>query len=739
MGLARKNRKSDFPALSLSAALSTVIVSLLSAPWPAAALKIPLAPSGPCPELTRAAMPSPPRFQDNPADITIKKFPNTMQVDLPPEQSINCAQVPAEFKVETWASEKDVGNIKALQSFTFDERGRVWAVETFDYPNIVTDPFAGHDRIVILEDTDGDRVMDKHTVFVSGLNIPQGIEIVPQGVVVAMAPHLVLFVDKNGDDKADVATGQILYTGFSKNDPGDTHGGITHLKYGLDGWLYGVDGYNGGKIKGVGFLQCLWRAKLDGSKFEVLGRLGNNSAGIGISEEGEVFGSSANNDHSFHVAIPGPDPLKAISAYGQSYKPVTKDICQGDWFGNFTAASNHEIYTARLFPKAWWNRTALVCEGTGHLVNVDYLKRKGSSWEATRVDAVPNLFASTDAWTAPVQAKVGPDGAVWILDWHNYLFLHNGENPEGLGHAYISDLRTKTACRILRVAPKDGKLDALPDLAAATTAQLVATFGNGNMFWRSSAQKMLLRKTYTTQEKTALESLLLQALKNRAKDEVDNDPYFDHALWTAEGMGFFAANPAKWDSVLKAGLLHPAAGARINVLKAMPQTAASAAAIKAQGTVNDPDAHVRVQAMLALGENPNKETGIAVFVDYHNLDPESKTAFTRSGATESASLPAQKSFDPVSTRIPGITRAPERGLRFGIAPDGTWEPLPDGRLAAGSMAYLDLQGRLMGEQAYDGIAWAPKPALARSARIYAYRAAGRILHRGRLPEPGPLP
>jgi putative membrane-bound dehydrogenase-like protein len=725
MGLARKKRKSAFP--SVIAALA------LGAAFPAAALKVPLSNSGTCPELARSPMPSPPRFQSGPADIAIRKFPNTMQVSLTPEQSINCATAPEPFKVEQWASEADVGNIKALQAFTFDERGRVWAVETFDYPNIIKEPFAGGDRVVILEDTDGDKVMDKHTVFVSGLNIPQGIEIVPQGIVVAMAPHLVLFTDKDGNDKADVPMGQVLYTGFNKNDPGDTHGGITHIKYGIDGWLYGVVGYNGGSVKGVTFTQALWRCRLDGSKFEVLGKLGNNSAGIGISEEGEVFGSSANNDHTFHVAIPGAGALKGISAYGQSYKPITRDICQGDWIGNYTAASNHEIYSARLFPKEYWNRAALICEGTGHLVAVDFLKRKGSTWEATRVDATPNLFASTDAWSAPVQAKTGPDGAVWVLDWFNYLFLHNGEPPEGAGHAYISDLRTKKGSRIYRVVPKDGKVDAMPNLATASTAQLVAALGHSNMHWRSSAQKLILRKTYTADEKAALETLLLNTLKNRTKDEVDNDPAYVHALWTAKELGLFEAAASKWDSVLKAGLLHPAAGARMNVAKAMPLTAASSAAIKAQGTVNDPDAHVRIQALLALANNGNKAAGAQMWVDYRNLDEYSKTAFTKAGIDESPTLVVPKPLDPVVGIPAPVPAAPTRGLRFAIGADGAWFPLPDGRLDAGSLRYLDARGRTLGSRSWDGSRWSPAPAGIRGARLYAFSSGATVTHQGMLP------
>ncbi|MDB5050813.1 MAG: dehydrogenase [Fibrobacteres bacterium] len=732
---------------SRGASLSRAVIALsclagLTGRAQAAALKTPLTKTGACPELIRTAMPSPPRFQNNPNDITIKQFPNTMQVDLTPEQSVNCAQTPPEFKVETWASEQDVGNIKAVQNFAFDERGRVWAVETFDYPNTITEPFSGGDRIIILEDTDGDRVMDKRTVFVSGLNIPQGIEIVPGGVVVAMAPHLVLFQDKNGDDQADSPTGQILYTGFKKNDPGDTHGSIGHMKYGLDGWLYGSVGYNGGTVKNIGFIQGLWRAKLDGSKFEFLGKLGNNSAGIGMMEDGQIFGSSANNDHTFHLVIPGPDALPGISAYGQSYKPVTKDVCQGDWFGNFTAASNHEIYTARLFPKAYWNRAALVCEGTGHLVNVDFLNKKGSSWEATRIDATPNLFASTDAWTAPVAAKVGPDGAVWVLDWYNYLFLHNGEAPEGVGHAYISPLRTKKACRIYRVAPKDGKLDPIPNLTGASNEVLVSTFRNTNMLWRLNAQKIIIRNTTTPEAKAALEPLLIAAVKNRQKDDVDNDPLFVHALWTAQILGLIDAAPAKWDPLLKDALLHPAAGARMNVLKAMPLTAASAQAIKDQNRVNDPDAHVRLQALLALANNSNKVAGVSMFVEYRNLDDASKLAFTKSGVAETAVKPAIPELQSVAVRETGgrNATAPSRGLRFGMGPGGAWEPLADGRLEPGILFLYNLRGRLVGQSRFDGVAWSTPPYSGTlSASLYVFRAVSGKAFQGELPAGGIRP
>jgi putative membrane-bound dehydrogenase-like protein len=215
-----------------------------------------------------------------------------------------------------WASELDPGFIKSIQSFTFDERGRMWAVETFDYPNTVTGPFAGHDRIVILEDTDGDHVVDKQKVFVTGLNIPGGIEVTPQGIVIAMSPHVVLFEDLNGDDVADAVQGKILYTGFRHRD---THMTITNVRYGLDNWLYMGCGYDGGKVGTVSFESGTLRMRMDGSKFEYFSKQlgGGNSAAFGTMEDGQIFSAAATTPcmSSFPVCRPMKFPPMAIVSF----------------------------------------------------------------------------------------------------------------------------------------------------------------------------------------------------------------------------------------------------------------------------------------------------------------------------------------------------------------------------------------------------------------------------------------
>jgi putative membrane-bound dehydrogenase-like protein len=435
-------------------------------------------------------------------------------------------------------------------------------------------------------------------VFVTGLNIPQGIEIVPQGIVVAMAPYMLLFEDRNGDDKADAPQGKILYSGFKQ---GDTHGSISNLRYGMDNWLYADCGYNGGKVGTVTFGPGVLRMRLDGSKFEYYApeTSSKNSAALGMMEDGQIFTASVGVYHSHHAVIPGV-ATNIISSPDNSIKPITKDLMQGDNFGGFTAASGHEIYTARLFPKEYWNRAAFVSEGTGHLVNVDFLDPVGSTWVTKRVVGTPNIYASSDAWSAPIQTRVGPDGALWILDWYTYIILHNGMLPQGTGQAFedpalpYRSLRDRRHERIYRVAPADGKLDPVLDLSKAAPEQLVAALGHSNLLWRMAAQKQIIKVTIAPADLDKMEGLLATALsKSRAKDEAGIDGFALHTLWTAEGLGFFKTHPLIWDPILKAALLHPSPAVRMNVAKAMPRTSTSALAIRDQGTVNAKEPHVR--------------------------------------------------------------------------------------------------------------------------------------------------
>ena len=152
-------------------------------------------------------------------------------------------QLPIEFEMELFASEPMIINPMAM---AWDERGRLFVIETVDYPNEVRTE-GGNDKIKILEDTDGDGKADKVTVFADNLNIPTSIMAVNGGILISMAPDFVFLKDTDGDDVADVR--EVIMTGWGKSD---THAGPSNLKYGFDNKIWGVLGYSGfrGEVSG---------------------------------------------------------------------------------------------------------------------------------------------------------------------------------------------------------------------------------------------------------------------------------------------------------------------------------------------------------------------------------------------------------------------------------------------------------------------------------------------------------
>lgn len=222
------------------------------------------------------------------------------QLPLTPQESMKFIQTPADFKVDLFASEPDI--IKPI-SFSFDERGRLWVIEAFDYPNTVLNGAPGNDRIKICEDTNGDGRADKFTIFADHLNVPTSLTFANGGIVVTATPNILFLKDTNGDGKADVR--QVLSTGWGISD---THAQPSNLMYAPDNRVWGVVGYSGfnGQMNGkpMRFSQGVYRFKPDGGDFEVVTGSTNNTWGLGFSETFDVFGSTANNDPSFYVAIP---------------------------------------------------------------------------------------------------------------------------------------------------------------------------------------------------------------------------------------------------------------------------------------------------------------------------------------------------------------------------------------------------------------------------------------------------
>ncbi len=402
---------------------------------------------------------------------TLAKPLTKMQQPASPADSMKHMVTPTDFEVKLFADEKLLGGKPICMNW--DERGRLWVAVTRDYPNELQPPGKGRDRILILEDTKGTGVADKVTEFADKLSIPTSLTFWKGGVIVHQAPHTLYLKDTKGTGKADVR--KVLFTGWATND---THAGPSNLLYGLDNHLHGMVGYAGyeGTIGGEkhSFRQGFYRFRPDGSKMEFLRNTNNNSWGVGFSEEGLHFGSTANGNPSVYLPIPNryyenvrgwsSSVLGGIAADNKIH-PITDKIRQVDHHGGFTAAAGHALYTARTYPREYWNKTAFVCEPTGHLLATFTLQRDGADFRSRNAW---NLLASDDEWCAPIMAEVGPDGHMWVIDWYAYIVQHN-PTPAGFktgkGAAYETELRDTKHGRIYRVVYKKAPANKNPTSA----------------------------------------------------------------------------------------------------------------------------------------------------------------------------------------------------------------------------------------------------------------------------------
>src|SRR6185312_1120836 len=243
-----------------------------------------------------------------------------MQKPLSVDESLKHMVTPVDFEVKVFVTEEKLGG-KPI-AMAWDEQGRPWVSITMDYPNERKQPGEGRDRIVVCEDTDGDGVCDKVSLFADKLSIATSLLPYAGGIIVHQAPVTLFLKDTDGDGKADVR--QELLRGWST---GDTHAGPSNLHYGFDNWIYGSVGYAGfnGTVNGerLTFRQGFYRFKVElvgravpdkenvghsptykVARLEFLRSTSNNTWGLAFDESGQLFGSTANGCPLVHMPIP---------------------------------------------------------------------------------------------------------------------------------------------------------------------------------------------------------------------------------------------------------------------------------------------------------------------------------------------------------------------------------------------------------------------------------------------------
>src|SRR5438132_1368034 len=338
-------------------------------------------------------------------ESTDKPYAGSSQPPLAPAEAQKKFVVPPGFEVRLFAAEPDVANPVAM---SFDEKGRLWVVELYEYPNGAKPGAKGRDRVKVYWDTDGDGLADKNIVFCDGLSLATAVLVGNGGIYVGQAPDLYFYpIVSDGPDGPKAGERKKILTGF------------------------------------------------------------------GLEDRHELLNSINKDHHRHHMA-----------AYG-----------------------GINIYQGNLFPEEY-RGTVFMGNIHGNCIDHDKLTPDGASFSASdmrkKSDAGEWLEANDD-WFRPVSEQVGPDGALWIMDWYDrYPCYQNSQAPD-------LDRSRGRIWRVVYTGDEKGKqisINPTGDLSKLSDEQLVELLSHPNIWQRRVAQRLL------SERKTKAKDQLLALLQN---------------------------------------------------------------------------------------------------------------------------------------------------------------------------------------------------------------------------------
>jgi glucose/arabinose dehydrogenase len=384
--------------------------------------------TGPWPLTTSTAA------QDDPFAMGVRPTPWLSPAD---EQKL--FKLPPGFEIQLVAAEPE---IQKPLNMAFDERGRIWVTSTVEYPYAAPADRPGKDSIRVLEDTDGDGRFEKMTVFAEGLNIPMGIYPWKGGCVAYSIPNIWHFEDTDGDGVCDKRT--VLYGPFDTSR--DTHGMINSFRRGWDGWVYACHGFNNdSRVKGRDGHEIhmqsgnVFRFRLDGSRLEHFTHGQVNPFGMCFDEYFNIFTADCHSKPIYQLLRGGYYPSFGKPHDGLGFVPPMMDHLHGS-----TAICGLVKYSGENFPEEY--------RGDFYSGNVmtSRINRNKPQYHGSTIKAIeqPDFLVAGDPWFRPVDIQIGPDGAMYVLDFYNRIIGHY-EVP--LPHPG----RDRTSGRIWRVAYKN--------------------------------------------------------------------------------------------------------------------------------------------------------------------------------------------------------------------------------------------------------------------------------------------
>jgi putative membrane-bound dehydrogenase-like protein len=500
-----------------------------------------------------------------------------------------------------FAAEPDVVDPVAM---TFDEAGRAYVVEMRDYPYGFGPERKPGGTVRLLEDVDGDGHADKSTVFAEHLSFPTSIAAWNGGVLVAASPDIVFLKDTDGDGKSDLR--EVVLSGFHL---GVTDSNVNGLRWGLDNWLHGANGGNGGRVRSSrGPNKAVDLGNRD-FRFRpgtgLLDLTAQTAGGFGLvfDDWGRSFAPYNINHIQQRVAdvdefnrFPGLPPFEttqSISDHGEMARiyPVSTARTRPnhpEQAGYFSAAGGLGYIGHQGWPEDLAG-SVLVCDVVGNLVHRDLLKPNGPIFTATRArgEETREFLASRDNNFRPVGLELGPDGALYLLDMQRDVIEHPDYIPARLREHL--DLRAgENRGRIHRIAPRGwGHARELP--AQASPRQLVVLLSSPNQWTRMTAQRLLVAGAGQS---------VVSELKRVSRNGKASRAQL-HALWTLSGLGQLD------EGTLLVALEDPSEGVRENALQLVrTRPVSTSVAAKVMPLLEDGEPRVRFQAALAAGALP---------------------------------------------------------------------------------------------------------------------------------------
>lgn len=468
------------------------------------------------------------------------------------------------FDISLFAADPMIAN---PINVNWDTKGRAWVATSSTYPHIVPgrEP---NDRIIILEDTDQDGVADKHTVFADNLLVPHSVMPVKGGAYVAATTELLFFADHDGDDVADER--RVIYDGFGNAD-------VHHMIHGFR-WTPWGDLHFTQSIYINSFLETpygtrilngsgTWAFRPETERLEIFSRGLINPWGEAFDEWGQAFATDGAGSSGISYIFPESAHATAVGA------PTVLRGLNSNTPKN-TAA---EVIYSRHFPTTW--QGSIITNDFRANRTVRYaIQPKDSGYESEEVQTV---LQSDHRSYRPVDSKIGPDGALYIVDWYNPIIDH-GEVD------FYHPIRDKKHGRIWKLTNTRKDLLGVPTLATATPQELLAQLKSPEQFTRIQANRAFVMQEGDPQ-------LVINWIKELNRSATD---FERHRL---EGLWLLAALNQYEPSLLREGVQSKKASVRAASVRLVAHYNKQEDYLKVlEKLVNDAHPQVRLETLHAL-------------------------------------------------------------------------------------------------------------------------------------------